>query len=59
MEYSTAANCQKKYYYRRRFPQKGADQITGPRIIAKARELVIRVYSREFAANDNNQSGKL
>jgi hypothetical protein len=50
MQYSIAANCKEKYYCRRRFPQIGADQTTEPRINAKARELAIRVYSREFAA---------
>jgi hypothetical protein len=27
--------------------------------MTKAHELVIRVYSLEFAANENNQSGKI
>jgi hypothetical protein len=55
MQYSSIVRPAREFYCRR-FPQINADETSG---VAKRRDLVIRLRSREFAANKNNQSGKL
>jgi hypothetical protein len=55
MQYSIASR-QQKYFLS---PQIFADKRRLDIGVAKASGLAIRVDSREFAANENNESGKL